>query len=168
MATKDFPVEAGHVMMFARAIGDPNPAYYPDGDVGQVLAPPTFVAAAAQFDPDYPLRPRPGEPWMGSGRTPSGTAALAAEPATSDGAAAAPGGTTMHAEQHYTYHRPLRADDVLHAESRPGEEWTKAGKRGGTLRFSAFVLDYRDAAGELVVTSRTVAVTTEHVPGGQA
>ena len=28
MAVDRFPVEAGHVMMFARAIGDPNPVYY--------------------------------------------------------------------------------------------------------------------------------------------
>ena len=28
MAVERFPVEAGHIMLFARAIGDPNPAYY--------------------------------------------------------------------------------------------------------------------------------------------
>ena len=27
MAVERFPVEAGHIMLFARAIGDPNPAY---------------------------------------------------------------------------------------------------------------------------------------------
>ena len=28
MAVKRFPIEAGHVMTFARAIGDSNPAYF--------------------------------------------------------------------------------------------------------------------------------------------
>lgn len=28
MAVKRFPIEAGHVMMFARSIGDPNPVYF--------------------------------------------------------------------------------------------------------------------------------------------
>ena len=28
MAAARFPVEASHVMMFARAVGDPNPIYY--------------------------------------------------------------------------------------------------------------------------------------------
>ena len=66
-------------MMFARAIGDPNPAYS-DADspearnAGGVVAPPTFVMAGWQFDPDNPLRPKPGEPWFGSGREPSGAA----------------------------------------------------------------------------------------------
>ncbi len=28
MAVEKFPIEAGHIMMFARAIGDKNPIYY--------------------------------------------------------------------------------------------------------------------------------------------
>ena len=65
MSVERFPVEAGHIMMFARSIGDPNPVYadaeYAAGtEVGGVIAPPTFVQASAQFDPDYPLRPKPG------------------------------------------------------------------------------------------------------------
>ena len=64
-----FPVESGHVLMFARAIGDPNPVYsdpeHAAGtEVGGIIAPPTFVQASAQFDPDYGLRPRIGRPWL--------------------------------------------------------------------------------------------------------
>jgi len=75
MVAERFPVEAGHVMMFARAIGDLNPVYSdPEGPearrAGGVLAPPTFTMAAAQFDPENPLRPRPGEAWFGSGSQP--------------------------------------------------------------------------------------------------
>ena len=73
MGIERFPVEAGHILLFARAIGDTNPAYYGalSGD-DVVPAPPTFVQSSAQFDPNYFLRPKPGEPWFGSGRNATG------------------------------------------------------------------------------------------------
>src|SRR5881394_2254920 len=104
MAIERFPIEAGHVLMFARAIGDPNPVYA-DADVGVVPAPPTFVTASAQFDPDYPLRPKVGEPWFGSGR--EATGAKPTVPSGGGGSEGGGGGTSLHAEQHYEYHRPL-------------------------------------------------------------
>jgi hypothetical protein len=159
LAIERFPIEAGHIMLFARAIGDANPAYYGAlTGAGDVPAPPTFVTASAQFDPDYPLRPKIGERWFGSGREASGRP----QPAASSGGG---GGTGLHAEQHYTYHRPLRAGDVLSATTRPGERWEKQGRRGGTLVFNEIITEYRDAAGELVVTAKTVGVKTEKVPG---
>ena len=157
MAIERFPIEAGHIMLFARAIGDANPAYYGAlSGADAVPAPPTFVQASAQFDPDYPLRPRIGEPWFGSGREASGR--------TQTASGGGGGGVGLHAEQHFTYHRPLRAGDVLHASSRPGERWEKQGRRGGTLVFNEIITEYRDASGELVVTARTVGVRTEKVP----
>ena len=69
MAVERFPIEGGHIMMFARSIGDPNSVYY-DGE--KALAPPTFVQSSAQFDPDYFLRPKIGQPWFGSGKEPTG------------------------------------------------------------------------------------------------
>ena len=116
MAIERFPIEAGHVLMFARAIGDPNPIYA-DADVaaaaevGAIPAPPTFVTASAQFDPDYPLRPKPGQAWFGSGR--EATGATPTVPSGGEGG----GGTSLHAEQHYEYHRPLVVGDVLHARA---------------------------------------------------
>jgi hypothetical protein len=56
---------------------------------------------------------------------------------------------------------------VLTATNRPGEEWTEEGRRGGVLRFSEFVPEYRDADGELVVTARGVAVATSQAPVGE-
>src|SRR6478609_5252937 len=90
-----FPVEAGHIMLFARAIGDTNPAYYGaiSGD-DVVPAPPTFVQASAQFDPNYFLRPKPGEPWFGSGKNPTSKVS---------GGGGGGGGGGLHAEQHYEY-----------------------------------------------------------------
>ena len=38
MAVERFPVEAGHIMMFARSIGDPNPVYADaDSDAARAL-----------------------------------------------------------------------------------------------------------------------------------
>ena len=51
MTAERFPIEAGHIIMFARAIGDPNPIYsdetYAAGtECGGIVAPPTFVQEA--------------------------------------------------------------------------------------------------------------------------
>ena len=159
MAVKRFPVEAGHILMFARSIGDPNPVYEDEeqaeaGEVGGIIAPPTFVQASAQFDADYFLRPKIGQPWFGSGKEPTGI------PRGSGGSGGG-GGGGLHAEQHYEYHRPLRAGDVLTATTTPGATWEKEGRRAGKLVFSESITEYRDQDGELVVTARGIGVRTE-------
>jgi hydroxyacyl-ACP dehydratase HTD2-like protein with hotdog domain len=151
-----FPIEAGHIMTFARAVGDPNRIYYDEEyaastEPGQVIAPPTFVRASAQFDPNYPLRPKIGESWHGSGRTPSGV--VSTNGSTS-------GGTGLHAEQHFEYHRDVHVGDVLTLTERAGERWEREGRRGGTLAFQENITEYRNQHGDLVVTSRSVVVRT--------
>lgn len=155
MAVERFPVEASHILMFARSIGDPNPiyadaAYAATTEVGAIIAPPTFVQSSAQFDPEYILRPKIGEPWFGSGREATGVEVQAT-------------GGGLHAEQHYEYHRPLCAGEVLTATVRAGKSWEKEGRRGGTLQFSESIIEYRNPAGELVVTARGVGVRTGNV-----
>jgi acyl dehydratase len=154
LAKITFPVEATHIMMFARAIGDENPVYHDAAkakatEAGGIIAPPTFPQAVAQFDPEYHLRPKVGQKWFGSGGKPSG---LDEKPSSSGG---------LHAEQHYEYHRPLRAGDVLTAETKPGKTWERESKRAGKLMFSERVTEYRDQKGELVITARGVGVRTE-------
>jgi len=149
-----FPVEATHIMMFARAVGDTNPVYHDaeaakKSEAGGIIAPPTFAQAVAQFDPDYHLRPKAGEKWFGSAKGPSG---IEGKPASSGG---------LHAEQHYEYIRPLRPGDVLTAETKPGKTWEKESKRAGKLTFRERVTEYRDQKGELVMIARGVGVTTE-------
>jgi N-terminal half of MaoC dehydratase len=164
-----FPVEAGHILQFAHAIGDANPIYS-DADyasataVGHVIAPPTFTMASAHFDPEWPLRPRPGQPWRGSGRTPSGTAGPEGGGPESgdDGEPADQGqGVRLHAEQHFEYHRHLRPGDVLTATERPGRTWDKDGQRGGRMHFTEALIDYHDQDGNLVITARRVGVEIE-------
>jgi N-terminal half of MaoC dehydratase len=151
-----FPIEAGHVMMFARAVGDPNPLYYDEEyakstQAGGILAPPTFVISDIQFDPDTGLRPKIGQPWHGSGKNPT----TPREP-TGGG-----GGSGLHAEEHFEYLRPLRVGDVLTKTTLPGKQWERDGRRGGKLKFSEAVHEYRDQNGELVLIARQVGVRTE-------
>jgi N-terminal half of MaoC dehydratase len=155
MAVERFPVEASHILMFARAIGDDNPVYTDPSSpeaakFGGVIAPPTFTMASSQFDPDMILRPKVGEPWFGSAKEPSGAAS------TSTG--------RLHAEQHFEYHRPLVAGEVLTTVERDGTTWEKESKRGGSLLFEEKFIDYVTAVtGELVVTARFVSVLPSQV-----
>ena len=152
MAAERFPVERGHVMMFARAIGDENPMYFAEEGA---IAPPTFVIADMHFDPDSPLRPRPGGVWHGSGKHPT------SRPASGGGGG---GGMALHAEQTFEIRRPVRVGERLTKTSRPGKSWEREGRRGGKLHFSEMLHEYRDEAGELVVTARQVGVRTERNP----
>jgi acyl dehydratase len=155
MAIGRFAIEAGQVLNFARAIGDANPVYASAEaaaavGLSNIAAPPTFVQSSAHVDPDYPLRPNPGQEWFGSG----------GGPGTRDPR----GAGVLHAEQHFEYHRPLLVSDVLTATVAPGRSWEKTGRRGGKLTFAEQITQYRDESGALVVTATLVSVRTEHRP----
>ena len=149
------PVEKSHIMMFARSIGDANPKYYEEKNE-DVIAPPTFIQSSAQYDPDYFLRPKiGGDNWFGSGKESTGM--------KSSGSGSGGGGAAMglHAEQHFEYHLPVKAGDVLTATTKPGNSWEKESKRAGKLKFSESVTEYRNQNGELVITATGVGVQTE-------
>jgi acyl dehydratase len=160
-----FPIEAGHVMMFARAVGDPNRVYFEEsaareGGFDGILAPPTFAMAVDHFDAEYERRPRPGVPWFGSGARPISVEGGSQQPSG--------GGSGFHAEQHFTYHRHPVVGDVLSVSERPGATWTKQGRRGGRLHFREQVREYCDAEGARVLTLRWIDVRTERVVEGGA
>ncbi len=169
MAEWSFPVEAGHIMMFARSVGDPNPVYYDEeaaksSEVGGVIAPPTFIQASAQFNPDYFLRPKIGQLWFGSGKEPTGSNAPPPEPAPAgegggSGGRRGGGGVGLHAEQHFEYHRPIRPGDVLTPTNKEGKTWEREG-RSGHLQFSESITEWHDQHGNLVITTRGVGVRT--------
>ncbi len=159
MAVDKFAVEASHIMMFARSIADDNPIYFDEEyarntEPGCIIAPPTFAQSSAQFDPDYFLRPKVGQPWFGSGKEPTG---ISREAKSGGGS----GGGGLHAEQHFEYHRHLKPGDVLTATVKPGKTWEKESKRAGKLTFAETVTEYRDQNGELVITATGVGVRTE-------
>ncbi len=164
MAVKKFPIEASHIMMFARSVGDDNEIYFDEDyakgtEAGSIIAPPTFMQASAQFDPDYFLRPKPGQDWFGSGGKPTG---VKPKPeGEKSGGGGGGGGGGLHAEQHFEYHRHPKPGDVLTATTKPGKTWEKEGKRSGKLKFAESVTEYRDQNGELVVTAKGVGVSTE-------
>lgn len=161
MAAVKFPIEASHILMFARAVGDDN-KIYSDADYakttepGSIIAPPTFAISSAQFDPDYFLRPKNGQPWFGSGKEPTGV-----KKSSEGSGGGGGGGGGLHAEQHFEYHRHIKPGDVLTATVKPGKTWEKEGRRSGKLVFSETVTEYRDQSGELVITARSVGVRTE-------
>ena len=165
MAIDKFLVEASHIMMFARSVGDDNPIYHDEEyanktDLGGIIAPPTFAQSSAQFDPNYFLRPKiGGEGWFGSGKDASG-----AKPSPSSKSGEREGGGAamgLHAEQHFEYHLPVKAGDVLSATTKPGNTWEKESKRAGKLKFSESVTEYRNQNGDLVITATGVGVQTE-------
>ena len=156
-----FPVEAGHIMLFARSVGDYNPIYHDaeyakTTEVGGVIAPPTFERVWAQWDPDYALRPRPDKPWFGSAAGPTGLPT----PGNDDDGDGGGGGRGLHAEQHYVYHRPVLAGETLTARMRPGKTWEKEGRRAGKMQFSEQIIELFDEQGEIVVTATGVSVIT--------
>ena len=150
-----FPIEAGAIMQFARAIGDTNQIYYDKEyakgtELGDIIAPPTFVQASAQFDDEWSLRPKIGEPWIGSGREPTGNPNP--QMRLDRG---------LHAEMHYEYYGVLRPGDVLTVKKYPEGTWSKEGKRGGKLSFSETIYDYFDENGALIVRARWISVVPE-------
>lgn len=139
MGEGTFPIEYGHVLAFARALGADPPA---DG------VPPTFPIAYAHFDPDWPLRMRPGQPWHGSGAEPGGGGS---------------GGGGLHAEQEFEYFRPMRVGEALAVRKRRGRTWTKQG-RSGVLDFSERHTEFYDPDDNLVARSTTVTVVNTPAP----
>jgi len=161
MAIDKFLIEASHIMMFARSVGDSNPIYHDEEyakstELGGIIPPPTFSQSSAQFDPEYFLRPKVGgDGWFGSGKEATGS-----KPSSGSGGG---GGAAMglHAEQHFEYHLPVKAGDTLSATTKPGKAWEKESKRAGKLKFSESVTEYRNQNGDLVITATGVGVQTE-------
>ena len=145
----EFPVDRTQVMLFARAVGDINPAFSDPTDPatianGGIIASPTFVQCSAHWEPDYALDlTRPGRKQREGGGGGGGL------------------GRGLHAEQHYEYHHPFHPGDTLYATQKPGERWEKEGRRGGKLLFSESITEYRNQDGVLCVTARSVGVQTE-------
>ena len=79
-------------------------------------------------------------------------AGAAGDPAAGDG-------SILHAEQHFEYVRPVRPGMVLTVTTEPGQTWVKRSRSGAELHFAEQRVEYRDAAGHLVVAARNVSVT---------
>ncbi len=161
----EFPVDRTAILTFAASLGEINRIYWDEAfakvtPLGSVIAPPTFPAASAHWNP-----------WAGLRGVRQIPAPAPREPAGSEGRGAAPraGGSLarlLHGEQRFEYHQPMRPGMRLTVTSHPGKTWEKEGKRGGKLRFSETVTEYRDERGELVVTATSVGIITEKAVEG--
>ena len=158
-----FPVDLTSIMLFASALGETNRIYYDEDyaqktPLGSVVAPPTFPIASAHWDPDYPLRGVRRVP-------PSEPRPRQAEALGRAGPSAGGGGLSraLHGEQRFEYHQPVRPGMRLSVTTRRGRSWEKEGRRGGTLRFSETITEYRDERGEPVVTATSVGVITSKI-----
>jgi len=159
MAEFEFPVDRSAILDFAAALGETNPIYWNEAyaratPLGAVIAPPTFAVVSAHWNPDHlfrGVRRIPAAPERGEGERRARERAEG-EPILS---------RVLHGEQRFVYHQPIRAGMRLRVSMRPGKTWEKEGKRGGKLRFSESISEYRDERGELVVTAISVGIVTE-------
>ena len=146
VASFRFPVEAGAILAFARALGDPNPVYS-DATVARregftdVLAPPTFTMVADAFDPAYPRRLGVGPEGVASRDTPYDA--------------------LLHVHHRFEYHRHVCAGETLTARRLPATEWTKQGRRGGRLDFVETVTEFVDDTGTVAISSAWTDVRPE-------
>jgi acyl dehydratase len=159
----EFPVDLSSIMLFASAIGETNPIYWDEAyaagtPLGGVIAPPSFAVASAHWDGDYflrgirqipPPRPKPERRQQAAG--------------SSGGEQGGSGGNltrVLHGEQRFVYHQPMRPGMRLRVSQHRGKSWEKQGRRGGVMRFSETITEYRDQAGELVTTAISVGIVT--------
>jgi hypothetical protein len=160
MSEHEFPVDRTAILNFAAAVGETNPIYWDEAfakttPLGGILAPPTFGIASALWNPEYGLR--------GTRQIPSRAEPRA--PRESGGGGGSGGGGSLarvlHGEQRFEYKKPLQPGMQLSVSSRSGKSWEKEGKKGGKLKFSETITEYRDASGELVLVATSVGVLTE-------
>ena len=130
-------VEEGRLRAFAKAIGETNPVYLDeeaDRNAGyrSIPAPPTFpfVVAMEANQPFLILAD------MGIDKTRS-----------------------VHGEQHFTYHKPIVAGDVITGQQRIAEIYDK---KGGALTFIVTETRLQNQANEHVSDMRTVIVVRNH------
>lgn len=131
-----FPVEAGKVREFARAVlDDDNPIYWDAAYARSQgfkapLVPPTFVQAASFWRP------------------------------------ASPGGgernllRVLHGEQEFEYLHPIYVDDVLTVTTARVDEYEKTGRRGGTMKFIVNETTYTNQDGQVCVKARSTTIET--------
>jgi hypothetical protein len=129
-------VERGKIREFARATKSSNPDYL-EGD--HPLSPVTFLVTSAFWqDPS-------SSPWAGAG--PQNFERL------------------LHGEQEFVFFgEPPRAGDTLTGVSRIDKVYEKAGRRGGDMKFTEMVTEFRDPTGKVVAESRTTSIETGQAP----
>lgn len=124
-------IERGKIREFARATKARDGSYLSDPNP---VTPPTFLTSAAFWATPESLPLRQADiNWA----------------------------RILHGEQEYVFHGPPpRAGQTLLAQQRVEDEYTKQGRRGGSMRFLIIVTEFRTPDGELVAESRSTVIET--------
>ena len=129
-----FPIETGKVREFARATNAAHPDHFTDE---RACTSGTFLTAARLWEVDG-SDPRDGLP--------------------------RDFGRLLHGEQEFVFHgEPPRVGVVLTATKHIADVYEKEGGRGGTMRFTVIVTEFRDEVGALVAEARTTTIDTSRV-----
>lgn len=137
--TFDLPVDPKRVADFASAVGEENQVFF-DPEVAMAqgfpgpLAPPTFTVTQIFQVPRDEREQRLG--------------------ANLDYA------RVLHGEQEFIYERLPVAGETLQGTMRIAKDFTKEGKRGGSMRFVTYESKFTDAEGALVLTANYTLIET--------
>jgi acyl dehydratase len=131
-----FPVEAGKVREFAKAVlDDDNPIYW-DTEYARSkgfkapIVPPTFVQASSFWRPVDPAAPKRDMRRV------------------------------LHGEQEFEYLHPIYVGDVLTVTTAKVSEFEKTGRRGGTMKFTVYETTYTNQDGQACVKARSTTIET--------
>jgi acyl dehydratase len=135
------PIEWSKVREFARAIRDPNPAYFdPERakkECGGIPVPPTFLQVAAF--------------WQDADSMPTVQFDLR---------------RILHGEQEFELHKPILVSDVLIGTARIADVYEREGGRGGKMTFMVTEIEYHNQKGEKVAVARSTLIETGQAVGG--
>ena len=140
----ELPVEREKVAEFARAVGEDNAVFF-DREAAQqhgfpdVVAPPTFTVTQI-----FQVGREEREERLGANLD---------------------YGRVLHGEQEFHYRRLPFAGEVLRGVMKISKDFTKAGKRGGEMRFVTYETRFTDAQGEEVLTALYTLIQTAKDPG---
>lgn len=132
-----FPIEAGKVAEFARAVLEDNPVFFDLGAAREaglpgIPAPITFPVICRFFQrPENEARHGLDMRW------------------------------TLHGEQEFEYFRLPLAGETLIGRQRLGARWEKQGRHGGRLIFQEIETHFDDEDGRPVLRMRQVLVQTD-------
>ena len=137
--TFELPVTREGIIEFASAVGEDNPFMHsPDesreAGLPDVIAPPTFTVRQIFAVPREEREQRLG--------------------------ANLDYGRVLHGEQEFVYNRLPVAGETLTGTMRISKDFTKEGKRGGSMRFVTYESTFTDAAGDEVLRAYYTLIET--------
>ncbi len=140
----ELPVERGKVREFALAVGEDNPVFFDPAEARRqglpdIVAPPTFTVTQLWQVPREEREERLG--------------------------ARLDYGRVLHGEQEFVYERLPVAGELLRGVMRISRDFTKQGRRGGSMRFVTYESRFTDERGEEVLTALYTLIETGADPG---